>query len=141
MLLHCDFVYIDKNAPLSLPFINLGLVPEAASSLILPQLAGQRQASELLLLGENFDANKALEMGIANALTTSKDLQKTALNTAKKLAAKPAGVLRQTKALMKADFESVSKRMDREGKLFEKCLQSGYTKQALKNFLGKSGPK
>jgi enoyl-CoA hydratase/carnithine racemase len=131
---------MDKSAPLSLPFINLGLVPEAASSLLLPQLAGQRNAAELLLLGENFDANKALEMGIANQLTTSASLQKTAMATAKKLAAKPSGVLRQTKALMKADFESVSKRMDREGRVFEKCLQSDYTKQALKSFLGKSGP-
>jgi enoyl-CoA hydratase/carnithine racemase len=141
MLLHCDFVYVAQNAKLSMPFVNLGLVPEAGSSLILPQLAGQRRAAEMLMLGEEFDADMAVNAGIANAAVPAADLQKRALETAGKLAGKAPGVLRQTKALMKAEFESVSARMDREGVILESCLQSDYTKKVLKNFFGNNGPK
>lgn len=135
MLLHCDFVYIQKDAQLSLPFINLGLVPEAGSSLILPYLAGHQKASELLMLGEPFTPELAKEIGLANAICDAQSLHSIAMKTAKKLSLKPREALIQTKALMKREFESVSKRIEEEGKHFEDCLKSDDTKNALKNFL------
>jgi enoyl-CoA hydratase/carnithine racemase len=141
MLLHCDFVYVSKDATLSLPFINLGLVPEAASSLLLPRLAGQARAAELLMLGEPFSAKEALDIGIANAVCEPADLEATAMKTAKKLAAKPRDALRRTKALLRRDFETVAQRMDAEAKEFKKALASPDAKEALLAFKEKRKPK
>lgn len=134
MLLHCDFVYIDENAPLSLPFVNLGLVPEAASSMILPQLAGHPKAAELLMLGETFSAQDALELGIANEICATQDLDSTAMNTAKKLAAKPREALQNTKALMRREFESVASRIQKENDAFKDRLASAETQATLAGF-------
>ncbi|TAL40287.1 MAG: enoyl-CoA hydratase [Alphaproteobacteria bacterium] len=141
MLLHCDFVYVAKDAMLSLPFINLGLVPEAAASLLLPRMAGHARAAELLMLGEPFSAKEALDTGIANAVCETADLEKVAMKTAKKLAAKPKDALRTTKALLRRDFESVAQRIDAEAEEFKKALASPDAKEALLAFKEKRKPK
>jgi len=141
MLLHCDFVYISKTANLSLPFVDLGLVPEAAASMLLPHLAGHPRAAELLMLGEPFTPQQAVEMGIANATCEPQDVEAAALKTALKLAAKPRNALLQTKALMRADFESVSKRIDREAEIFKECLASPDAQEAFTAFREKRKPK
>lgn len=141
MLLHCDFVYVAKDAPLTLPFVNLGLVPEAGASLLLPRLAGHAKAAELLMLGEPFTAQTALDIGIANKLCETAEVESTALKTAKKLAAKPRDALLETKSLLKREFESVAKRIDEEAKVFKKCLESADCKEALTAFKEKRKPK
>ncbi len=141
MLLHCDFVYLSKNAVMALPFVNLGLVPEAAASMLLSKSAGHPRAAELLMLGEPFTPETAVELGIANAVCEPKELEAMAMGTAQKLVAKPRNALLQTKALMRHDFESVAKRIDREAEIFKKCLATPEVKEALSAFKEKRKPK
>ena len=101
MLLHCDLVYAGTNARFMLPFVNLGLCPEAGSSFLLPLLAGHRRASEILLLGEIFSAEKAKEVGLVNAVLDDSQVLNYALEQAKKVAAKPQVSVRLTKTMLK----------------------------------------
>ncbi len=140
MLLHCDFVYVLDGAKLSLPFVNLGLVPEAASSMLLPNLVGHQKAAELLMLGESFTAKDAKEMGLVNAVCNSYELHNTAMNTAEKLASKPRSTLLEIKALMRRDAEPVPKRLAAEATVFKKCLKSPETAEAISAFVEKRKP-
>lgn len=140
MLLHCDFVYMSEDATLSLPFVNLGLVPEAGSSMLLPRLAGHQRAAEMLMLGESFTPEDAKEFGLVNAICPATDLHATAMKTAKKLAEKPRNALLQTKALMRREFESVTKRISKEATVFKDCLKSPETHEALSAFSEKRKP-
>ncbi len=101
MLLHCDLVYVAEGVKLRLPFIDLGLVPEAASTYLLPRILGYPRAAELLLLGEAFSAETASKYGIVNAVVAADELEGLAWSKAELLAAKPPEALRQTKALLK----------------------------------------
>src|SRR6478736_5298399 len=101
MLTHCDFVYAGESAKFQMPFINLGLVPEFGSSFSVPARAGHLRAAEMILLGEPFDARRALELGLVTRVVPDKDLMATATATAQKLAAKPVGALRACKRLIK----------------------------------------
>jgi enoyl-CoA hydratase/carnithine racemase len=101
MLLHCDLAYACESAKFHMPFVNLGLVPEFASSLLLPQLVGQRRAAELLMFGQPFDASTAHEMGIINQVYPDDTLLDEAVAKAHALAAQPPAALRETKRLMK----------------------------------------
>ena len=101
MLLHCDLVYAAEGVKLRLPFIDLGLVPEAASTYLLPRILGYPRAAELLLLGEAFSAETASKYGIVNAVVAADELEGLAWSKAEQLAAKPPEALRQTKALLK----------------------------------------
>jgi enoyl-CoA hydratase/carnithine racemase len=93
MLLHCDLVYAGDNAAFSMPFVNLGLCPEAASSLLVPQMLGYHRAAEALLMGEPFMAEAALEVGLANRVVPPTEVNAYALAQARKLAAKPLSAL------------------------------------------------
>lgn len=141
MLLHCDFVYIAKDAPLSLPFVDLALVPEAAASMLLPRIAGHQKAAELLMLGEPFTPETAQSIGLANAVCAPETLEAAAMTTAKKLAAKPRDALRHTKALLREDFETVSSRIAKEAEIFKKCLSSQDAQEAFTAFKEKRKPK
>ena len=101
MLLHCDLVYAAEGAIFRLPFIDLGLVPEAASTYLLPRMAGYGRAAELLLLGGAFSAEKARDCGIVNEVVAAAALDELAWSKAEQLAAKPPEALRQTKMLLK----------------------------------------
>jgi enoyl-CoA hydratase/carnithine racemase len=101
MLLHCDLVYAAGTAQFQMPFVSLGLCPEAGSSLLLPQLMGHQRASELLLLGEPFSAARAERLGLVTAVVPQADLLATARARAAQLAAQPAAAVRLTKALLK----------------------------------------
>ncbi|MBE0621144.1 MAG: enoyl-CoA hydratase [Burkholderiales bacterium] len=141
MLLHCDLVYAAPNARLQLPFVNLGLVPEAASSLLLPALVGYQRAAELLLLGEPFSAQKAKEIGLVTEVVPEEQLFDTALAQAKKLAAKPAASLRLTKQLMKqGQMAAVAQRIKLESDHFGERLASPEAKEAFSAFLEKRKP-
>ena len=137
MLLHCDFVYADsEDITMSLPFINLGLVPEAASTMLLPKTIGHQKAAELLTLGDNFSAHDAKELGFITEICPSK----TALDTAKETSKKPRDALLKTKELLKRDAEPIADRLSEEAKVFKKCLKSDETKEALSAFMEKHKP-
>ncbi|BDX06282.1 enoyl-CoA hydratase [Planctobacterium marinum] len=140
MLLHCDFVYCDNTATFSLPFINLALVPEYASSLLLPELVGHRKASEWLMLGESFDAAEAEKHGLVNKVAAAPDLQSTCAKVVAGLAKKPAMALKQTKALMKSSTDKVNLHIDTEIDVFVEQLKSEAAKEAFSAFLDKRKP-
>ena len=136
MLLHCDLIYASDNARFQLPFVNLGLVPEGGSSLLLPLLVGHQKASELLLLGEPFDAQQAAAMGLVNRVVEPQALEGLAREQALKLAAKPVAALLASKQLLKSQQgKSVSQVIDQEIALFAKHLQSKDAIEALSGFL------
>lgn len=140
MLLHCDLVYCDTSCVFSLPFINLALVPEYASSLLLPQLAGHRKASEWLLLGESFGAEQAREFGLVNDVLEPEQLAAHCQKVVSQLAVKPYAALRHTKALMKSASDSVNLHIDKEIEVFVEQLKSEAAKEAFSAFLEKRKP-
>ena len=141
MLLHCDAVYAADNARFSLPFASLGLCPEAASSLLLPSLAGYQRAAEKLMFGEPFDAAEAREMGLVNQILPAAELTAFAHARARKLAALPAAALRTTKALMRgAHLKAVEAQMAEEGAQFRKLLASPAAKEAFSAFFERRKP-
>ncbi|MEI6000270.1 enoyl-CoA hydratase [Paraburkholderia bengalensis] len=141
LLLHCDLVYAADNAIFSLPFSQLGLCPEAASSLLLPRVAGYQTAAEKLLLGESFDAKEAQRMGFVNRLLPAAEVDAFALQQAQKLAALPASSLRVTKQLMKrAAQHELQTQMTDEAVHFAKMLLAPEAKEAFKAFFEKRKP-
>lgn len=140
MLLHFDQVFATDRAKFSLPFINLGLVPEAGSSMLLVEACGYRKAAELLMFGEPFTAQQALEYGIVSRLCQSDELMERALAAAHSLAAKPREALRATKRLMRRPVEPLSQRVLAEGELFSRGLESPAAKEAMSAFFEKRAP-
>ncbi len=138
MLLHCDLVFAAPNARFHLPFVNLALCPEAASSYLLPLVAGYKRAAELLMLGEPFGAEQAQAAGIINAVVPEAQLFAHAEAAAAKLAAKPPGSLRLTKQLMKAPHaRAVELAMSTESGHFGTLLASPEAKEAFTAFFEK----
>jgi enoyl-CoA hydratase/carnithine racemase len=141
MLLHCDLVCCGEGARFQLPFVNLGLVPEAASSLLLPRLAGYHRAAELLMLGEMFNAATAREIGLVNRVTPDGECATAAREFAAKLVAKPAAAVRLTKSLLKkGSAAAVGQVIKEEGELFAKRLQSPEAAEAFAAFLERRKP-
>ncbi|WP_179403562.1 enoyl-CoA hydratase [Burkholderia guangdongensis] len=141
MLLHCDLVYAADTAKFSMPFTQLGLCPEAASTLLLPRIAGHQNAAEKFLLGEPFDAAEAHRIGIVNRVLPAAELDAFAAKQAAKLAALPAKSLRVTKALMKqAGDVSVAERMAEEGQHFGEMLRAPEAREAMTAFFEKRKP-
>ena len=141
MLLHCDLVYAAPNTRFHLPFVNLALCPEAASSYLLPLAAGYRQAAEMLMLGEPFGVEQARAAGIINAVVPEAELFAHAAAAAEKLAAKPPGSLRLTKQLMKAaHLGAIEKAMATESGHFGALLASPEAKEAFAAFFEKRPP-
>ena len=139
MLLHCDFVYASDRVSLTAPFVNLGLVPEAASSLLLPKLVGHARAAEILLLGEPIDAKTALALGLVNAVLPPDQVMPRALEVARKLADKAPNAVKLSKALMK-DRGAIAERMKQEGALFISQLASPEVAEAIGAFFEKRKP-
>jgi enoyl-CoA hydratase/carnithine racemase len=141
LLLHCDLVYAAENATFSLPFSQLGLCPEFASSLLLPRLAGHQRAAEKLMLGEAFGAQEAYEMGLVSKVLPVDQLRSFAQAQAGKLVALPASSIRVTKRLMKGhDAEAVEAKMLEEIKYFGEMLLSPEAKEAMQAFFEKRKP-
>jgi len=141
MLLHCDLVYLSDEAQLLLPFVALGLVPEFASTLLLPQRMGQARAAESLLLGQPIGAAEALAAGIASAIIPAQDLLAHARRVAMRFNRLPVGAVRDTKRLMRAACkEATAHAMQQEGALFAARLRSPEAREALQAFLQKRAP-
>jgi enoyl-CoA hydratase/carnithine racemase len=140
MLFHCDLVYAGDNAAFSMPFVNLGLCPEAASSLLAPRMFGYHRAAEALLMGEPFFAEAAQEVGLVNRVVPPTEVNGYAQAQARKLAAKPLTSLIATKRLMKGDTQDVLKKMDEEGQDFGRMLREPAAKEAFGAFMEKRKP-
>jgi enoyl-CoA hydratase/carnithine racemase len=142
MLLHCDLVYAAADARLSLPFVNLALVPEAGSSVLLPRLVGLPRAAELLFFGEPFDAAVGKELGLINAVLPAGEVVEHARARARALAEKPAEALRQTKRLLKAPLrEEMLARVEAESAAFVERLSSPEVGEAIRAFFEKRAPR
>ncbi|HYX52241.1 MAG TPA: enoyl-CoA hydratase [Candidatus Limnocylindrales bacterium] len=141
MLLHCDLVYAAKSARFQLPFVNLGLCPEAASSMILPAMAGSHRASELLMLGEPFGADVGREIGLVNQVVDDAELFAAAAAKAQALAEKPPAAMRATKALIKGSVSAaIAEAMKRESAQFGALLQGPEAKEAMAAFMERRKP-
>jgi enoyl-CoA hydratase/carnithine racemase len=141
MLLHCDFVYVSDEARLAMPFVALGLVPEYASSLLVPQLMGHRRAAEKLLLGDPFTPEQAVECGIANAVLPAAEVVAHARRVAARFNALPPGAVREAKQLMRApERERLLQTIRTEGEIFGRRLRSPEAMEAFQAFLQKRKP-
>ena len=137
LLLHCDLVYVRTGATLAMPFVNLGLCPEAGSSLVLPRLIGYPRAAELLLLGEPFSAEQALEWGLINGIGADADATlELTLTRARRLARQPAAAVRLAKMLLKRnEAEALRETMALEGRYFIELLNAPEAAAAPRAFV------
>ena len=141
MLLHCDFVYVSDEARLAMPFTSLGLVPEFASSVLVPRLMGNARAAEKLLLGDPFTGADAVECGLANAVLPASEVVKHARRIAERFNALPPGAVRETKKLMRrGQSTALLETIVVEGRLFGERLQSPEAKEAFSAFFEKRKP-
>lgn len=141
LLLHCDLIYASEEARFQLPFVNLGLVPEGGSSVLLPRLLGHARAAELLMLGEPFDAETALELGLINGCLADAEVESHAQTQALKLAAKPPSALAKTKAMLKAESgQLLAPLLETEVTELFKRLGSPEAQEALRAFQEKRAP-
>ena len=141
LLFHCDLVYAGDNAAFSMPFVNLGICPEFASSLLAPRMFGYHRAAEVLLLGEPFMAEAALEAGLVNRVLPPTETNAYAQTQARKLAAKPLAALVETKRLMKkGQAAEVQALMAEEGASFSRMLREPAAREAFSAFMEKRKP-
>ena len=136
---HCDLVYAAPSARFRMPFVDLGLVPEAGSSQLLPRRVGWAKATELLMLGEPYDAAEALRLGLVNAVVEPDALLPHALAQAAKLAAKPRAAIKATRSLIRGDVAQLQAVMKRESDAFSAALRSPEAREAFRAFLERGG--
>ena len=141
LLLHCDFVYVSDEARLAMPFVSLGLVPEFASSLLVPQLMGHGRAAEKLLLGEPFTPDQAVEFGLANAVLPASEVVAHARRIAERFNQLPPGAVQEAKKLLRGpQREQVMQTIRTESELFGKRLRSPEAMEAFQAFFQKRKP-
>jgi enoyl-CoA hydratase/carnithine racemase len=141
LLLHCDLVYVADDAKLIMPFVGLGLVPEFASSLLLPRLLGPRRAAEALLLGDPIDAKTAVTLGLANAALPAAEVLPHARRIAERFNTLPPAAVRDSKRLMRsAERETVARQIEAEAEIFSTRLRGPEAKEALQAFFEKRRP-
>lgn len=141
MLLHCDFVYVSDEARLATPFVSLGLVPEYASSLLMPALMGHRRAAEKLLLGDPFTGEMAVECGLANAVLPAGEVVNHARRVAERFNGLPPGSVRDSKRLMRQPGrDAIMAAMAAEGQIFSGRLRSPEAMEAFQAFFQKRKP-
>ena len=139
MLLHCDYVILAEDAKLTTPFVSLGLVPEAASSMLLPARIGHLRAFAMLALGEAVEAREALSLGLATAVVPAAELTSAVEAAAARITRLPAGAVQATKRLMRS-VETVTAHMAVEGEEFVQRLQSPEAKEAFMAFAQRRAP-
>lgn len=141
LLFHCDLVYATPETKLTTPFLNLGLVPEAGSSLLAPRRMGHARAFEMLVLGETFSGERAREAGLVNVVVAADALDETAHGAALRLASKPPGALKIARDLMRgADVDEIIERLEAESRLFAECMKSPEASEAFQAFVEKRAP-
>ena len=142
MLFHCDLVIAEEGSRFFMPFVDLGLVPEAASSLLLPRLAGRRRAARYLLLGESFGAEEGQEFGLVSHVVPKGQLDSAVVSKVESLLAKPAEALRLTQRLLRhGNTDEILQRIELENSHFGERLNSDEVRQAIANFFAARGAK
>lgn len=140
ILLHCDIVYAASGARFQLPFVNLGLVPEAGCSMLLPRLVGRRRAAELCLFGDGFDAATARDWGLINGVVPDAELLGHTLDRAAALAARPTRVVRLIKRLLTSEAPSLEARIAEEIRLLAEQLEAPEAQEAIRAFIERRRP-
>jgi enoyl-CoA hydratase/carnithine racemase len=141
LLFHCDLVYATPEATFSTPFLSLGLVPEAGSSLLMPRTMGYQRSFEMLVLGETFSAERGHQAGFVTAVVPRNELEAVAMKAAHRLAAKPPEALALARKLVRGDTVEISQRIEEEIKIFEERLKSPEAREAFQAFLEKRAPR
>jgi enoyl-CoA hydratase/carnithine racemase len=141
LLFHCDLVYATPDATFATPFLDLGLVPEAGSSLLMPRMMGSHRSFEMLVMGDIFTAERGREAGFVNAIVAVDALEKTAMRAAKRLAAKPPEALAIARLLLRGSVPEILARIDQEAVAFERRLKSPEAREAFEAFLEKRPPR
>ncbi len=140
MLLHCDLVYASPAASLRTPFLDLGLIQEAGSTILAPERMGYPRAFELVCLGEPFSAERALQAGLVNAIVPADQLEATALRAARRLAAKPRQALMTSRRLLRKNHAQISAMIDEEAQNYVALMRSPEAREAFTAFLEKRPP-
>ena len=141
MLLHCDLIYADETATFRMPFVDLGLVPEGASSLLLPQMMGFAKAGELFYFSKKFGAQQAEQIGLITGVVSAGDLHEHCIHQARTLAKKAPAAVKMTKDLLRRHSrEDVRRALSEEGALFMQQLQSAEAREAFTAFFEKREP-
>jgi enoyl-CoA hydratase/carnithine racemase len=139
MLLHCDYVVAAIDARFSTPFANLGLVPEAGSSLLMPRLMGTRRAFELLVMGRPLDADEAKTLGLVNVVVPAGEVEPEAIKAARMIAALPVEAVAAARRLIRGPTAEIVKRIDEEAEIFRMRVKSTEAKAAFEAFLSRKG--
>lgn len=139
-LLHCDMTLVTARARLRLPFVSLGIVPEAGSTLLLPRIMGHARAAELIMLGDAFDGARAVELGIANHLVEPEALEEKTLALATRLAEQPPTAIREAKRLLRGDQKALEAQIEEEMRVFMAQLTSAEAREAFTAFMEKRKP-
>ncbi|MGL4240698.1 MAG: crotonase/enoyl-CoA hydratase family protein [Beijerinckiaceae bacterium] len=139
MLLHCDHVVVSDRTKLHTPFVNLALVPEAASSLLAPRIMGHQRAFEMLVMGRPLSPQAAVAAGIASSVLPADQLEAAGFAAAAEIAAKPREAVKLSRKLIKGDPDEILKRIDEEALLFAQRLRSAEAQKAFMAFLNKAG--
>jgi enoyl-CoA hydratase/carnithine racemase len=137
MLLHCDYVVATSAATFATPFTRLGLIPEAASSLLGPMRMGHARAFALLVMGRSMSADEAKAAGLINVVVDADALEKAVLQAAREVASLPAGAVALARKLMRGDLDELSRRVDTEAMHFKERLQSDEARAAFATFLAR----
>lgn len=137
MLLHCDYAVCGTDAKFSTPFVGLGLVPEAASSLLAPRLMGHRHAFALLVMGQPLDPQAAKDAGLVNAIAAPSDVDALAMNAARQIAALPPEAVMASRRLMRGSTDDILRRIDEEADYFRERLRSSEAKTAFEAFFNR----
>jgi enoyl-CoA hydratase/carnithine racemase len=140
MLLHCDLVYASPTASLRTPFLDLGLIQEAGSTITAQARMGYPRAFEMICLGEPFSAERALQAGLINAVVPADQLEATAMKAAKRLAAKPRQALMTSRRLLRKNHEQLSAMIDEEAQAYRSLMTSPEAREAFTAFLEKRPP-
>ena len=139
-LLHCDMTLVTARARLRLPFVSLGIVPEAGSTLLLPRIMGHARAAELIMLGDAFDGARAVELGIANHVVEPEALEEKTLALATRLAEQPPTAIREAKRLLRGDQKALEAQIEEEMRVFMAQLTSAEAREAFTAFMEKRKP-
>jgi enoyl-CoA hydratase/carnithine racemase len=137
MLLHCDYVVASRMARFTTPFVGLGLVPEAASTLLAPRLMGPRRAFALLVMGEPLDSEQALSVGLINAVADSAAVETQALAAARKIASLPPEAVLASRRMIRGEPQELAERIDLEADFFRERLQSPEAQAAFAAFFAR----
>jgi enoyl-CoA hydratase/carnithine racemase len=137
MLMHCDYVVASETSRFSTPFVQLGLVPEAASSLVAPRLMGHRRAFALLVMGRSLDAHQALASGLVNEIVASSDVERRALDAAREIEALPPQAVAASRRLIRGSPDELAARIDEEAMLFKSRLATDEARAAFAAFFSR----